>query len=199
VTDLNNLTKFLDDPYRDSYLEGHVKGSIAYQIQALRQKSGLNQTDFGELVGMPQSVISRIESTEYGTVSINTLLRIATKLKIGLSVRFCDYPTLIKTDLSPHGMIVDNIDETVAKVAANAKAAVARPIAVVQRARQLIVIPKKSAANETNMISAETQGSGSWQTTLNLSSPLAPVPGSETLNTGTFIPILPPSVLRPSI
>jgi transcriptional regulator with XRE-family HTH domain len=113
VSDLDRLQKFLDGPYRASYLEAHVKGGIAYQIQALREKLGLNQTEFGVLIGKPQSVISRLESTEYGAVNVNTLLEIADRLKVGLQIRFCNFQNILDSDTSPQALAVENIEETV--------------------------------------------------------------------------------------
>jgi transcriptional regulator with XRE-family HTH domain len=116
VSDLNKLKKFSDDLYRESYLDSHVKSSIAYQIQALREKARLNQSDFGKLVGKPQSVISRLENTEYGGVNVNTLLQIANRLKIGLLVRFCDFDAILDLDVGPESMKVENIEETLRRV-----------------------------------------------------------------------------------
>jgi transcriptional regulator with XRE-family HTH domain len=115
VSDLSKLKKFLDDAYRVSYLDSHVKGSIAYQIQALRENLGLNQTAFGALVGMPQGVISRLENAENGGVNINTLLKIASGLKVGLAVRFCDFEAILAEDVSPAGLLVANIHQTVSR------------------------------------------------------------------------------------
>jgi len=108
VSDLSKLQKFQDDSYREAYLDAHVKGGIAYQVQALREKSGRNQTEFGELIGKPQSVVSRLESTEYGAVNVNTLVDIANRLKIGLLIRFCDFETLTVADVSPEAFAVEN-------------------------------------------------------------------------------------------
>jgi transcriptional regulator with XRE-family HTH domain len=118
VSDLSKLQKFLDDSYRESYLEAHVKGSIAYQIQALREQASLNQTEFGELIGKPQSVVSRIESTEYGGANVNTLIEIANRLKIGLQIRFCDFETVLSANLSPEGLKVENIQQTISRLQA---------------------------------------------------------------------------------
>ncbi len=112
MSDLNKLKKFLTDDYRVAYLDSHVKGSIAYQIQALREKLGLTQTEFGALVGMPQAVISRLERAEGGAVNVNTLLKIANGLKIGLAVRFCNFETVLRSDVSPEGLVVESIQET---------------------------------------------------------------------------------------
>jgi transcriptional regulator with XRE-family HTH domain len=113
VSDLTKLEKFLDDDYLAAYLDGHVKGSIAYQIQALRAKLGLNQAEFGELIGMPQSVVSRLEGTEYGGTNVNTLLKIAIGLKIGLKIRFCGFEEILDADVSPSALAAENIQETV--------------------------------------------------------------------------------------
>jgi transcriptional regulator with XRE-family HTH domain len=116
VSDLGELQRFLDDSYRVSYLDSFVKGSIAYQIQALREQEGLTQTQFGKVIGMPQAVISRLEDTEYGGVNINTLLKIANKLKIGLEVRFCNFETVLATDVSPQALQVEAIEQTVRRL-----------------------------------------------------------------------------------
>lgn len=113
VSDLDKLEKFLNDSYRWSYLEGYVKGGIAYQIQALREKMAMNQTEFGSLIGKPQSVVSRLEDTEYGAVNVNTLIEIANHLKIGLQIRFCDFQTVLDADMSPQALAVENINETI--------------------------------------------------------------------------------------
>jgi transcriptional regulator with XRE-family HTH domain len=122
VPDLSKLQKFLDDQYRATYLDSHVKGSVAYQIQALREKLGLNQTDFGALIGMPQSVISRLESGEGGGVNVNTLLKIANGLKIGLAVRFCNFASVLDEDVSPAGLLVESVSETINRLSQPATA-----------------------------------------------------------------------------
>jgi transcriptional regulator with XRE-family HTH domain len=81
-----------------------VKGGIAYQMQALREKESVTQAEFGRILGMPQTVISRLENTEYGSVNINTLLKVANALKIGLEVRFCNFEMILATDVSPAAM-----------------------------------------------------------------------------------------------
>lgn len=109
MNDLSKLAKLQGKSYRDSYLESHVKGSIAYQIQALRESAGLSQTAFGQLINKPQSVVSRLEDTEYGGINVNTLLSIAYALNIGLRIRFCDYIEILADDVSPSGLQVEDI------------------------------------------------------------------------------------------
>lgn len=110
-----NIGPFLDKEYRDAYLDGYVTGSIAHQIRALREKSGLNQKQFGDEIGKPQSVVSRLEDTEYGGITVNTLLDIAKARNVGLKVEFTDYVSLLRSDVSPRAMNVDTIHETYQK------------------------------------------------------------------------------------
>jgi transcriptional regulator with XRE-family HTH domain len=169
VSDLTELQKFLDDSYRESYLDSHVKGGIAYQIQALREKEGLNQTKFGSLVGMPQPVVSRLENTEYGAVNVNTLLKIANALKIGLEVRFCNFETVLSADMSPVAFRVENIQETLVRCVRAA-------------------IPSPPPSNEIQSSGAAGQrvigGSTGWQTSQIPNQPpsLEVFPGSGTRN-----------------
>jgi transcriptional regulator with XRE-family HTH domain len=123
VSDLGELKKFADPSYRESYLDSHIKSSIAYQIQELRKKLGFNQTDFGALIGMPQSFVSRLEKGEQGGVNINTLLKIAHRLGIALSVRFIGYEAVLAEDVSPSGLNVESIDETLNRRVATTYAA----------------------------------------------------------------------------
>jgi transcriptional regulator with XRE-family HTH domain len=72
-----------------------VRGRIAYQIQALREKLGLTQEAFAVLTGKKQSTISRLENTEYGKVSVQTLLDIACSADVALIVGFASYPKFL--------------------------------------------------------------------------------------------------------
>ena len=108
----NALEPFLDKDYRDSYLDGYVKGSIPAQIRALREKYGLTQAEFAEKTGMTQSVISRLENTEYGAVTVNTLLKVAKENDVALEIKFTDYLSVLERDLGPPAIKVENVFET---------------------------------------------------------------------------------------
>ncbi len=96
MLDRSELTKFSNKKYRDGYLQTQTRGRIAYQIQALREKFGLSQIQFAERTGKKQSTISRLENTEYGRVSVQTLLDIACSLNVALIVRFASYPEFLR-------------------------------------------------------------------------------------------------------
>lgn len=180
MSDLNKLKKFLNDDYRVAYLDSHVKGGVAYQIQALREKLGLNQTDFGVLVGMPQTVISRLENAEGGGVNINTLLKIANGLKIGLAVKFCDFSAILAEDVSPAGLSVETIASTISRASGGSTA-----------------IPGANTATTHRQPTLE--GTRTWQTKLTNQPEVQSLQGSGTPNFGIFIltqasPAYPPSI-----
>jgi ribosome-binding protein aMBF1 (putative translation factor) len=62
------------------------KAHIAMQIHRLRTKAGLSQKQLAQLVGTTQSVISRLESTEYSGHSMNMLEKIAAALRCEVRV-----------------------------------------------------------------------------------------------------------------
>jgi transcriptional regulator with XRE-family HTH domain len=85
----------LDNPeFRASYMAHHLRASLADQIRDLR--GDMSQKAFGELIGKPQSVVSRLENEEYGKITLQTLIDIATKLDIAFLGRFVDFPTFMQ-------------------------------------------------------------------------------------------------------
>jgi transcriptional regulator with XRE-family HTH domain len=119
VRDRDNLEKFRSKAYRDSYLHSRVRGFIAYQIHALREKLGLSQAQFAELTGKQQSTISRLENTEYGKVSVQTLLDIASATNVALVVKFASYPDFVAqtSNMSVSALQPRTIDESITEVA----------------------------------------------------------------------------------
>jgi transcriptional regulator with XRE-family HTH domain len=118
VSDRNDLAKFDRKTYRDPYLRTKVRGLIAYQFQALREKTGLNQTDFAEKIGKTQSVVSRLEDTEYGKVTVQTLLDVACALDVALVVKFASYPDFLSQtrDASVTALQPQTVQESIAAV-----------------------------------------------------------------------------------
>ncbi|WP_441228077.1 helix-turn-helix domain-containing protein [Tardiphaga sp. 20_F10_N6_6] len=117
MSGLNKLRKFAQKIYRDGYLRTQVGGGIAYQIQALREKLGLTQTEFAEITGKKQSVISRLEDTSYGKVTVQTLLDIACATDVALVVKFVSYPDFLRQteDMTVRGLQPDTIRESLAR------------------------------------------------------------------------------------
>lgn len=65
-----------------------VNARIARQIYQQRIDAGLTQEQLGDLAGMHQSVIARLEDAEYDGHSLSTLRRIASALGCDLDVEF---------------------------------------------------------------------------------------------------------------
>jgi transcriptional regulator with XRE-family HTH domain len=95
-----------------------LRAFLADQIRALR--GDLSQRAFGALIGKPQSVVSRLESEDYGKVSLQTLIDIAEQLDIALLVRFTDFPTFLRatadqseTAIAPSAFTKGGFDEMI--------------------------------------------------------------------------------------
>ncbi|WP_164897618.1 XRE family transcriptional regulator [Mesorhizobium sp. M6A.T.Cr.TU.017.01.1.1] len=114
---VNKLTRFADKDYRDGYVQTQVRAGIAYQIQALRRKFGLSQSEMAARTEKKQSVISRLENTEYGKVTIQTLLDIASGLDVALLVQFVSYPDFLKrtADMSDKALQPETIQESLSQ------------------------------------------------------------------------------------
>ena len=98
---LASLAGSFDDPeFRASYMAHHLRAFVADQIRGLR--GNMSQREFGERIGKPQSVVSRLENEAYSGVSLQTLIEIAIKLNIAFVGRFVDFPTFLRvtSDLS---------------------------------------------------------------------------------------------------
>jgi DNA-binding XRE family transcriptional regulator len=68
--------------------EESFNAGIAQQVYDLRTKAKLTQKELAELVGTKQSVISRIEGSDYEGHSLMMLKRIASALNRQLKVDF---------------------------------------------------------------------------------------------------------------
>lgn len=118
--DQNKFRKLADKSYRDGYMHTAVRGGIAYQIRALRERSGMTQAEFAQQIGTTQSVISRLESTEYGKVSVQTLLNVASAFDVALLLRFVSYPAFIDgmQSMNDNALCPENIQSTLSRDAA---------------------------------------------------------------------------------
>ena len=76
-----------DDPERKASVEAErVNAEVARLIYTTRTDAGLTQGQLAELVGTTQSVISRLEDSDYEGHSLSMLHRIAEALQKKLTV-----------------------------------------------------------------------------------------------------------------
>lgn len=66
---------------------------IASEIYEARTNKGLSQKDLADLVGTTQTVISRMEDSEYGSHTVTMLRKISRSLGMTLKVQFVDKKT----------------------------------------------------------------------------------------------------------
>jgi transcriptional regulator with XRE-family HTH domain len=80
---------------RERFVSSHVDKGCAYQIREMREQRGLSQTELGEMAGMNQNAIHRLESPDYGKATISTLKRVAAAFDVALIVRFVPFSQLV--------------------------------------------------------------------------------------------------------
>ncbi len=85
----NLVEKFRNRKYRHSYVVAHTRRFLARQMRKFR--GDLSQTEFGDLLGKQQTVVSRLEDPAYGKWTLQTLFEIAEKLDVAVVVRFVDF------------------------------------------------------------------------------------------------------------
>lgn len=95
-------------------MSGRVRTSIALQIRHLRENSDISQSDLAGRIGTHQSAISRLENTDYGRASVQTLLDIAVALDVALVVRFVSYDEFLGQhgDVSPASLSAETFSQT---------------------------------------------------------------------------------------
>jgi hypothetical protein len=117
LTRIGRLARDLrDEEFRNGYMARQVKAFLATQIRSLRGEQ--TQSEFGEEIGKPQSVVSRLESqVARGMVNIQTLIDIAQAKQIAVIIRFVNFETFLKFTndyteraLVPHSYSQEAID-----------------------------------------------------------------------------------------
>lgn len=111
-----------DEQYRHSYVATHTRQFLARQMHAFRGDK--TQSEFGKLLGKPQSVVSRLEDPGYGKWTLQTLFEVARKLDVAVEVRFVDFPTFFKTsgDMSDDAVCPSAYDQqAIDRLAADAE------------------------------------------------------------------------------
>src|SRR5216684_4400995 len=88
------IEKFRDKLYRDSYIASHTRRFLARQMRKFRGE--MSQSEFGEIIGKRQTVVSRLEDPKYGKWTLQTLFEVGSKLDVAVIVRFVDFSTFMK-------------------------------------------------------------------------------------------------------
>jgi transcriptional regulator with XRE-family HTH domain len=99
---------------RAQFVESHINKGLAYQLRAMREAREWSQEQLAAQVDMPQTAISRLESSSYGKPTITTLKRMAKVYDVALEVRFVPFSKLLnrisRTPYIEHGLSSDELD-----------------------------------------------------------------------------------------
>jgi transcriptional regulator with XRE-family HTH domain len=91
------ISRLLKDvKYRGSYVRTKLAVVVPSQIRALR--GDLTQQELAELAGMKQSRISAIETPGAVNFNLETLVRLASALGVGLWVEFVSYSEMLRRE-----------------------------------------------------------------------------------------------------
>lgn len=80
--------EFADKDYAHGYMEGHLISRIAAQIHALRKQRGWSQLELAEKAGTSQERVSKIESADFSSLTLKSLLKFSEAFDVNLHVTY---------------------------------------------------------------------------------------------------------------
>ncbi len=92
----NLAASFQNRDYRNGYVQSFFDELLAGQIKSVRESRGWTQADLAKAIGTSQPVISRFESDDYSSWSLNSLRRVAEALDVALSVKFVPFSEALR-------------------------------------------------------------------------------------------------------
>lgn len=107
--------EWLDEEFREAYMEASVEQNIAWQIKFNREKRNLSQKNLAQIIGTQQSAISRIEDPSYGALNLKSIVKIAHAFKCALSIKLISYSDLAEESkgFSKQSLIVKSFEEEI--------------------------------------------------------------------------------------
>jgi transcriptional regulator with XRE-family HTH domain len=88
--------KLREKAYRDGFVASQLKRGLPTQIRVMLKDRGWSQSDLAERSGLKQGVISRAADPDYGNLTINTILKIASGFDVAYVGRFVPFSDLAK-------------------------------------------------------------------------------------------------------
>ena len=114
------LAELKKKKYREAYAAEHVKTMVPIQNRILREQRGWSQGQLAERMKTTQSVISRLEDSNYGKLSLSSLLKLASAYDVALLVKFVPFSRLLREfeDASPQALSAKEFMEELPQLAA---------------------------------------------------------------------------------
>ena len=105
--------KLREKAYRDAFVASQLKRGLPTQIRVMLKDRGWNQSDLAERAGLKQGVISRAADPDYGNLTINTILKIASGFDVAYVGRFVPFSDLARwyTNLSERALSVSDFEK----------------------------------------------------------------------------------------
>lgn len=91
----NLIAKFANKSYRDAFVAEQIFSRLPLKIRCLREEQGKTQQQLGDVAGMAQTWVSKLEDPNYGKLTIATLLKVASALDVALKIDFVPYSTVL--------------------------------------------------------------------------------------------------------
>lgn len=83
-------------PHRAAFVASQISIGVPFQIRALRKQRKWDQKKLAQEAGMLQPRISAMEKPGYGSLTIETLKRLASAFDVALVVRFAPFSELLR-------------------------------------------------------------------------------------------------------
>jgi transcriptional regulator with XRE-family HTH domain len=91
--------KFDNKEYRDAFVAEQIFSRLPLKIRGIREQQELTQRQLGELAGMAQTWISKLEDPNYGKLTISTLLKVAAAFDVALQIDFVPFSRVLNDAL----------------------------------------------------------------------------------------------------
>lgn len=96
-TALSNLwAKLRRKAYRDAFVAAGLKRGIPRQLRILRERRGWSQAQLAQAAGLTQGAVSRAEDPDYGNLTFNNVLRLASGLDVAFVGKFVPFSQLAR-------------------------------------------------------------------------------------------------------
>jgi transcriptional regulator with XRE-family HTH domain len=149
------IAELRDKTYRDAYVAAQIEIGLPFQARALRQAREWTQEQLAELAGMSQPRIAEIERPGKRKFNLDTLLRIASALDVGLEVRFVPLTTIID-----HAESFDPDSFSIPTFAEELEEAERQELAVKARERYLEAFKREASGPKVTLIKTDDFAAG---------------------------------------